>query len=162
MRPRLSYANVVATLALFLALGGSSYAALKLPRNSVGAAQIRAGAVHSSDVANGSLQAGDLSGAARKALGAGGSVFFAAVSAGGQAVRGNATEAAVEGSGHYEVAFPKAASGCVFTATLGATDTAEVPAGRITVHGDGDRVGVQTYDANGQPASLPFQVLMAC
>ena len=53
--PRLSYANVVATLALFIALGGSSYAALKLPRNSVGSAQIRSGAVHSSDVADGSL-----------------------------------------------------------------------------------------------------------
>jgi hypothetical protein len=29
-RPRLTYANVVATLALFIALGGSSYAALKI------------------------------------------------------------------------------------------------------------------------------------
>lgn len=29
-RPRLNYANVVATLALFVALGGSSYAALKI------------------------------------------------------------------------------------------------------------------------------------
>lgn len=29
-RPRLTYANVVATLALFVALGGSSYAALKI------------------------------------------------------------------------------------------------------------------------------------
>lgn len=162
MRPRLSYANVIATLALFIALGGSSYAALKLPRNSVGAAQLRPGAVHSSDVANGSLQAADLSGAARKALAGGGSVFFAAVSAGGQAVRGNATEAAVEGTGHYEVTFPRAASACVYTASLGSTDTSEVPAGRITVHQDGDHVGVQTYDAGGSPASLPFQVMMAC
>jgi hypothetical protein len=30
LRPRLTYANVVATLALFIALGGSSYAALKI------------------------------------------------------------------------------------------------------------------------------------
>jgi hypothetical protein len=44
-RPRLSYANVVSTLALFLALGGASYAALTLPRDSVGAAQLRDGAV---------------------------------------------------------------------------------------------------------------------
>jgi hypothetical protein len=29
-RPRLSYANVVASLALFVALGGSSYAAIQL------------------------------------------------------------------------------------------------------------------------------------
>jgi hypothetical protein len=30
LRPRLTYANVIATLALFVALGGSSYAALKI------------------------------------------------------------------------------------------------------------------------------------
>ena len=45
LRGRLSYANVTATLALFIALGGTSYAAITLPRNSVGAKQIRAGAV---------------------------------------------------------------------------------------------------------------------
>jgi hypothetical protein len=45
MRPKLSYANVVATLALFIALGGASYAAIKLPKNSVGAKQLKRGAV---------------------------------------------------------------------------------------------------------------------
>jgi hypothetical protein len=38
--PRLSYANVVATLALFIALGGATYAAVELPANSVGVRQI--------------------------------------------------------------------------------------------------------------------------
>jgi hypothetical protein len=57
-RPRLSYANVVATLALFLALGGGAYAALKLPRNSVGPRQIKANAVNSVKVADRSLLAG--------------------------------------------------------------------------------------------------------
>lgn len=42
---RLTYANVVATLALFVALGGVSYAALSLPAGSVGTAQLRRGAV---------------------------------------------------------------------------------------------------------------------
>ena len=37
---RLSYANVIATLALFLALGGSSYAVLNLPKASVGPKQL--------------------------------------------------------------------------------------------------------------------------
>jgi hypothetical protein len=45
MRPKLTYANVVATLALFIALGGGSYAAFKLPKNSVGTKQIKKGAV---------------------------------------------------------------------------------------------------------------------
>src|SRR5215211_2083357 len=47
---KLTYANVIATLALFLALGGGAYAAIKLPRNSVGTAQIKKGAVTKSKV----------------------------------------------------------------------------------------------------------------
>lgn len=42
---RLTYANVVATLALFIALGGVSYAAVKLPANSVGSKQLKNNAV---------------------------------------------------------------------------------------------------------------------
>jgi hypothetical protein len=56
---RLSYANVTASLALFVALGGTGYAASTLPRDSVGSKQIRAGAVTSSDVRNGSLRGAD-------------------------------------------------------------------------------------------------------
>lgn len=55
IRARLSFANVVSLIALFVALGGSSYAAVTLVRNSVGAKQIKAGAVRSSEVKNGSL-----------------------------------------------------------------------------------------------------------
>jgi hypothetical protein len=43
---RLTYANVVATLALFIALGGASYASIVLPANSVGPRQLQTGAVH--------------------------------------------------------------------------------------------------------------------
>jgi hypothetical protein len=45
MRPRLTYANVMATAAVFIALGGASYAALKLPKNSVGQKQLQKNAV---------------------------------------------------------------------------------------------------------------------
>jgi hypothetical protein len=41
----LSYPNVVATIALFVSLGGVSYAAVTLPAHSVGARQLRPGAV---------------------------------------------------------------------------------------------------------------------
>jgi hypothetical protein len=51
--------NAVAYLALFVALGGSSYAALKLPKNSVGSKQIKANAINSSKVRNASLLARD-------------------------------------------------------------------------------------------------------
>ena len=65
---RLTYANVMATLALFVALGGTSYAAVTLPRNSIGAKQIRPGSVRSSDVLDSSLQLRDFSRRARVAL----------------------------------------------------------------------------------------------
>lgn len=42
---KLSYANVVASLALFVSLGGASYAAIELPAHSVGSRQLKAGAV---------------------------------------------------------------------------------------------------------------------
>jgi hypothetical protein len=47
--------NAVAYTALFVALGGTSYAAVKLPNNSVGTAQIKAGAVTASKLANGAV-----------------------------------------------------------------------------------------------------------
>jgi hypothetical protein len=45
MLPRLTYANVMATVAVFLALGGASSAALKLPKNSVGSKQLKKNSV---------------------------------------------------------------------------------------------------------------------
>jgi hypothetical protein len=48
-------ANAVAYLALFVALGGTSYAAVKLPKNSVGTAQIKKNAVTSKKVKDRSL-----------------------------------------------------------------------------------------------------------
>jgi hypothetical protein len=42
---KLTYANVVATLALFVALGGASYAAVKIPANSVGSRELKRNAV---------------------------------------------------------------------------------------------------------------------
>jgi hypothetical protein len=45
LRTKLTFANVVASLALFVALGGGAYAATQLPKNSVGTAQIKNEAV---------------------------------------------------------------------------------------------------------------------
>ena len=54
-RPKLTYANVTATMALFIALGGTGYAAVQLPRNSVGSSQIRSGAVSKSELHRGAI-----------------------------------------------------------------------------------------------------------
>jgi hypothetical protein len=51
VRRHLSYANVVASLALFLALGGAAFAATQLPRNSVGTGQLKPEAVTSGKIA---------------------------------------------------------------------------------------------------------------
>jgi hypothetical protein len=62
-RPRLrhlSYANVIASVAMFFALGGAgAWAATRLPTNSVGSAQLREGAVTGAAVKDGSLLAKD-------------------------------------------------------------------------------------------------------
>ena len=65
LQGRLTYANVMATIAVFIALGGVGIAASRLPKNSVTAKQIKANAVRASEikasavktseVANGSL-----------------------------------------------------------------------------------------------------------
>jgi hypothetical protein len=59
LRPKLSYANVVSTLCLFILLGGSSYAAVKLGKNAVKSKNIAANAVTSPKVKNGSLLSQD-------------------------------------------------------------------------------------------------------
>jgi hypothetical protein len=66
---RFTYSNVIASLALFVALGGASYAAVALPANSVGtkqlkknavtASKLKTDAVSSAKVKDGSLQRGD-------------------------------------------------------------------------------------------------------
>ena len=68
LRSRLTYANVIATLALFLALGGSSYAALKLPGGSVGTKQLKRNAVTSPKVKPGSLLLSDFRASQRSRL----------------------------------------------------------------------------------------------
>lgn len=87
-RPRLSYANVVASLALFIGLGGSAVAAATLERDSVGSreisrdavrspelaadavrpSEIAAGAVRSSELSDSGIKLADLADGARTGL----------------------------------------------------------------------------------------------
>jgi hypothetical protein len=173
---RLTYANVVATLALFIALGGSSYAAIKLPKNSIGTNQIKAGAVHTGEIRDRTIRLQDISTSARASLrgqvgpqgpqgpaGAPAIKHFAAVTAGGTFVRGDAKSGGSgDAIGAYVVGFAESVSSCAYTATLGTTDASTAPPGRITVNDHAGAVGVQTYDASGNPADLPFHLIVAC
>jgi len=58
LRSRLTYANAMSTIAVFVALGGGAYA-VSVPRNSVGTAQLKANAVTAAKVKNRSLLAAD-------------------------------------------------------------------------------------------------------
>lgn len=146
LRTHLSYANVMATVAVFIALGGTSYAATQLARNSVGATQIRAKAVGSSElksravtsskIRSRSVTLSKMSDGARNALrgavgpagpqgaagpaGPAGPVYRAAVNSGGGPAGGNPSgqPAGREGTGVYRVSFDRSMAGCVFTATL--------------------------------------------
>jgi hypothetical protein len=59
LRPKLTYSNVIATVALFLALGGAAVAA-GLPKNSVGPKALKRGAVTTRALAKGAVTSGKL------------------------------------------------------------------------------------------------------
>ena len=84
LHPRASFANVMSCLALFVALGGASYAAVSLPNNSVGAKQIKRASIDNTKVKRGSLlkssfRRGQLPAGARGARGARGAVGLTGV-----------------------------------------------------------------------------------
>jgi hypothetical protein len=55
IRARLTYANVMATVAVFIALGGASYAALKVPRDSIGPRHLKNPSVGEKELKDGAV-----------------------------------------------------------------------------------------------------------
>jgi hypothetical protein len=180
-RKHLNYANVAATAALFVALGGSSYAALTLPRDSVGAKQIRRhavgrtelhrGAVTSDKVKNSSLQVDDFSSGTRAALtgpqgrpGTPVATFRATVDSAGTPVAGNAAGSDFDPPNRTLISFAGALTGCVATATLtrGGGPNPDPGPGRVIATVESSRVVVETFRADATPAPLPFNLIVAC
>ncbi len=58
--PRFTYANVMSTIAVFIALGGTSFAAVKLSKGSVGERELKTGAVTSAKLKDGTITPADL------------------------------------------------------------------------------------------------------
>jgi hypothetical protein len=183
---RLSYANVTATLALFMALGGTSYA-LSLPRNSVGSAQlrtnsvgppeIRRGAIRSTDVDDRSLRLRDISVTARAALkgqigpqgppGPSGPTLKATINSAGQIVRGNALGSDQAGLGSRVIGFAVPTANCVPIATLtstpGGVHPTPPPGARIaTMPGPSGAVLIKTWAPDDTPTDYPFNLVVAC
>ena len=146
-RPRLSYANVVSTLALFLVVaGGSAFAATQLAKNSVGTKQLKKNAVTSAKIkANAVTGAKIGGGAVTEAKIGGGAVTEAKL--GGNAVTGTKLAAGAVSTG-------KIADGAVGPEKLSgsylASSTPGVPVAGINVSSSG---GIDRWfnRAGGEP-----------
>lgn len=161
VRRRLTYANVVATLALFAALTtGGAYAASQLSKNSVGPKQLRKGAVTSRAVKNGGVATRDLSAAVRRRLV---TTERANVANDGSLQAGTASSAVRADPNSYTVTFKHSVAGCTYAATLALTGTSDPAAGSATISGSGGRqVTVTTFDAAGNPVPAGFDLLVVC
>jgi hypothetical protein len=181
---RLTYANVASTMALFLALGGTSYAVAALPRNSVGAEQLRSnsvgasetrrGAIRSSEIRDRSIRLRDISKSTKDSLhgqtgpqGPPGPTFAATINSAGLRVKGNATGSVSNVFGTRIIAFAGSVSSCVPSVSL-----TQVPGGsnpvpphdahvRAETTSDG-RVIVRMFDPTGAPETYPFNLIVAC
>lgn len=159
---RLTYANTVATLALFVAVStGGAYAASQLAKNSVGKKQLRKAAVTSRAVKNQTLAVKDLSRTVRARL----TVSERAnIRADGSAAAGTSNGSSRTDPNVYTVGFGRDVSRCTYGATLASVGSVgEPPAGRVTVaSGFEGSVIVRTFDAGGAPAPSGFHLLVTC
>lgn len=176
---RPSPALVVAVIALFVALGGTSYAALRLPKNSVGTAQLKRGAVTKGKIAKKTIAA--LRGQ-RGPMGATGptgpqgpkgdkgdpgapgtpaTTLWAVVNVNGSLVRGSGVVASglyaypspSPQTNRYYVTFNRSITGCAWEATQSGQSSDNVPNGQVTmttdILGNPDTVNVFAWDASG-------------
>jgi hypothetical protein len=184
LRRKLTYGNVMSTIAVFIALGGTSYA-LTLPRNSVGSRELRprsvgsselkSGAVTSLDIRDRTIRLRDIAPATRGSLrgvpgppgpqGPAGVTFFAQVDASGHPTPGDVASVP-EGLNGRIISFRRSVFGCAYSATLarvpGGSPEEAPPGASVVVASSGNGVLVRTWDAANQPKRLPFHLIVAC
>jgi hypothetical protein len=189
---RPSPAVLIAALALFVALGGSSYAALQLPKASVGTKQLKKNAVTSPKVKRGSLLLSDFKSSQRARLrgpqglagpqgpqgiqgpaGPPATKLWAKVdSTTPSIVRGSGTTGALEGpaviglTGVYRIFFNQDVSGCLSLASISIDDGGQPPAGQIGTNSSAafpNAIVVATYTAAGAAVNTQdFTVAVFC
>jgi hypothetical protein len=187
VRPKLTYANVVSTLALVLVVGGgSAYAGFELGKESVDTKQLAKEAVTPAKLsksAKSSLEGPAGKDGARGATGPQGPqgvkgdpgqrgepgpapmTYYAVVDEHGKLLRGKGISTVVRyTNGDYNVElFQQNASHCTWQATLGVEGGA--PNGQIGTSlssTDPESIAVLTYSANGSIADFPFQLWVFC
>jgi hypothetical protein len=164
-------ANVIAYLALFVALGGTSYAAISIPRNSVGTRQLRNGAVTPVKLGKGiagSVRAWAIVGPTGKVMAGGGKPHVVAIDG--------------QYKIYWSVPMPKT---CETVASveqrgaLGPTEMAPTPGGGLNViagyvsqvetigglarsNATTPTTSLLTFNQSGQLAALPFDVAVIC
>jgi len=182
IRAQMTYANVTATLALVLALGGGTawaaskirtrqigYHAVtgaKLDTNAVTASKIRNGSVGTDDVKDGSLLAADL---APEAVPEPEATTWGVVTSAGALAHGEGVTSVAPGvAGVTTATFPQDVSGCAVVATVGGTtpeDLGQDAAGTVHVK-PGSTPQQVTFTtrvlAGGPPSDLPFHFAVFC
>jgi hypothetical protein len=144
--------NAVAYLALFVALGGTSYAAVNLPAGSVGSQQIKNHSItpikFDPTLINGTVRA------------------WAEVSAGGRVIAGRGKPAVQVGHGssvgRYTVRWKvPSVTGCV--AIAGVDGTAFQPGlAEADLQARLKQILALVYNAQGRPTQLPFYAAVIC
>ena len=143
-RPRFTYANVVATIALFAALGGVSYAATTLPKGSVGTDQIQAEAVRTGKVADDAVTAVKLAQGVRERLAPAGGTTPAPTSTPANVKHAETADRAVTAATATTATKADSATDADSADTAGSADTAKTAAVADTAK-DAEALG-------GQPA----------
>jgi hypothetical protein len=145
--------NLIGYLALFCALGGTSYAAISIPRNSIGTPQLRNGAITRAKLSSRSI--------------AGSVVFWARIDQAGQVVS-SSERATASGwaSGHGTIVFRGQISSKCFA--LANVTTTPITLGYVTTTSTASVGGreqlslfMETAGTN-QPGPLPIVVAEIC
>ncbi len=169
LRARLSYANVAATLALFLALaGGTAIAAGKitakdLAPDSVGGSELKNDAAKGKNIKEDTLGPVPTAGKANNVLWA--VVSNTAANQNATVVRaGQDLTTAFEGGGIVEVDFGRDVSSCAWIVTRGSAGQNNEQAGYAQAQPGStpNRIRVQTRNANGEEVDGDFHVVTIC
>ncbi len=149
---RPSPAMVVACAALIVALGGTSYAAIRLPKDSVGSKQIKTNAVTTSKVKDGSLQSKDFK--------------SGQLPAGAKGARSKDVAVTLHATGKYCLLLPAGAKNIIAQVEAGSTNfvgdetnTTVVPA-TVAANCPGVAANGLVLFFNGTPVNKDFYVIV--